>query len=78
MECGLMQKQNGKYEEAIKTFKKAKKKYYKKKKSYNYLKAKRELASTVWAKSARIDTSNVTISRLPKTVNTKNSELGLT
>ena len=76
LNLGLMQKQNGKYEEAIKTFKKAKKKYYKKKKSYNYLKAKRELASTVWAKSARIDTSNVTISRLPETVNTKNSEFG--
>ncbi|MBL1280551.1 MAG: DUF1573 domain-containing protein [Fluviicola sp.] len=73
---GLMQKQNGKYEEAIKTFKKAKKKYYKKKKSYLYQKAKRELASTVWAKSALIDTVDVTFSQLPKTVNTKNSEFG--
>tara|TARA_R110002072_G_scaffold20688_4_gene74855 strand:+ start:6962 stop:9169 length:2208 start_codon:yes stop_codon:yes gene_type:complete len=73
---GLMQKQNGKYDEAIATFKKAKKKYYKKKKSYLYQKSKRELASTVWAKSAIIDTVDVTFSQLPETVNTKNSEFG--
>ncbi len=76
LNLGLMQKQNGKYEEAITTFKKAKKKYYKKKKGYLYLKAKRELASTVWAKSARIDTSNLFLTRLPETVNTKNAEFG--
>ena len=76
LNLGLMQKQNGKYGEAVKTFKKAKKKYYKKKKSYLYLKAKKELASTVWAKSAKIDTSNVTLTRLPETVNTKNAEFG--
>lgn len=73
---GLMQKQNGKYEEAILTFKKAKKKYYKNKKGYLYLKAKRELGSTVWAQSALIDTAEVTFSQLPETVNTKNSEFG--
>lgn len=75
---GLMQKQNGKYDEAILTFKKAKKKYYKKKKSYLYLKSKRELASSVYAKSALIDTMNVEFDQLPETVNTKNSEFGHT
>lgn len=73
---GLMQKQNGKYEEALVTFKKAKKKYYKNKKGYLYKKAKRELISTVWAKSAVIDTADVSFDRLPETVNTKNSEFG--
>lgn len=76
LNLGLMQKQNGKYEEALRTFKKAKKKYYKQKKSYLYQKAKRELASTVWAKSAVIDTAKVQLIQLPETVNTQNSEFG--
>lgn len=73
---GLMQKQNGKYDAALETFKKAKKKYFKDKKGYLYLKSKQEIESTVWAKSAFIDTANVTLERLPETVNTKNSEFG--
>jgi len=73
---GLMQKQNGKYDEAVETFKKAKKKYYKDKKSYLYKKSKQELESTVWAKSASRDTAMVSIERLPETVNTPNSEFG--
>lgn len=73
---GLMQKQNGKYDLALETFKKAKKKYYKDKKSYLYLKAKREVESTVWAKSAIRDTADVSFEQLPETVNTQNSEFG--
>ena len=73
---GLMQKQNGKYDDAIATFKLAKKKYYKDKKGYLYQKSKRELSSTIWAKSALIDTADVEFSRLPETVNTQNSEFG--
>ena len=73
---GLMQKHNGKYEAAALTFKKAKKKYYKQKKSYLYKKAKQELASVVWAISSAIDTADVIISPLPANVNTKNSEFG--
>ena len=73
---GLMQKQNGKYEEALATFKKAKKKYYKNKKGYLYQKSKRELGSLVWVQSALIDTADVSFERLPETVNTKNSEFG--
>lgn len=73
---GLMQKQNGKYEAAIETFKLAKKKYYKDKKGYLYQKSKQELASTIWALSARIDTEDGDFDRLPETVNTVNSEFG--
>ncbi len=76
LQLGLMQKQNGKYDQAIETFKKAKKKYYKDKKGYLYLKSKQELVSCIWAKSAIIDTAEVNINKLPETVNTKNSEFG--
>jgi hypothetical protein len=73
---GLMQKQNGKYDEALETFKRAKKKYYKDKKSYRYQKAKQEVSSTVWARSAMRDTAELRIEALPETVNTPNSEFG--
>lgn len=73
---GLMQKHNGKYDEALETFKKAKKKFYKDKKSYEYLKSKRELESCLWAKSAIKDTANVNYLRLPETVNSFDSEFG--
>ncbi len=73
---GLMQKQNGSYDAAIETFKKAKKKFTKDKKSYMYLKAKRELESCLWAKAAVKDTADVVFNRLPETVNTPNSEFG--
>ena len=73
---GLMQKQNGKYSEALSTFKKAKKKYYKQKKSYLYQKAKKEVESTAWAKSSKIDTAEFVFEQLPTTVNTQNSEFG--
>lgn len=76
LNLGLMQKQNGHYDSAIETFKKAKKKYYKDKKSYLYLKSKREIESCLWAKSAIRDTNEVDFRRLPETVNTKNSEFG--
>lgn len=76
LQLGLMQKQNGKYDQAIETFKKGKKKYYKDKKGYLYLKSKQELVSCVWAKSAILDTANVIIDKLPETVNTQNSEFG--
>jgi len=76
LKLGLMQKQNGKYAEALETFKKAKKKYFKDKKGYLYKKSKRELESLVWVKSSIIDTADVSIQQLPETVNTKNSEFG--
>jgi tetratricopeptide (TPR) repeat protein len=73
---GLMQKHNGKYDEALETFKKAKKKFLKDKKSYLYLKSKRELESCLWAKSAIKDTAKVNYLRLPETVNSFDSEFG--
>ena len=73
---GLMQKQNGKYDEALETFKKVKKKFSKDKKAYIYLKSKREIESCLWAKSNLKDTSNFTIKSLPETINTKNAEFG--
>ncbi|MFK7785835.1 MAG: tetratricopeptide repeat protein, partial [Crocinitomicaceae bacterium] len=76
LNLGLMQKQNGKYDEAIETFKLAKKKYYKNKKGYLYKKSKRELESTIWATSAMIDSEEGDFDRLPETVNTVNSEFG--
>jgi tetratricopeptide (TPR) repeat protein len=76
LQLGLMQKQNGKYDEALTTFKKAKKKYYKDKKGYLYQKSKREIQSTLWAKSAMVDSLGVSVEQLPETVNTKNSEFG--
>ena len=43
LNLGLMQKQNAKYNIALETFKRVKKKSYKNKKSYNYQKAKKEI-----------------------------------
>lgn len=73
---GLMQKQNGKYVEALETFKLAKKKYRKQRKEYNYLKSKYEIQSCLWAKNAIKDTSDLILTQLPATVNTENSEFG--
>lgn len=75
---GLMEKQCGNYSQAIELFKRAKKKYAKDKKSYNYLKSKRELESCLWASSALKDTSNVVAVYLPEGLNTVNSEFGHT
>lgn len=73
---GLMQKQNGHYDKAIETFKKAKKIYSKGKRDYLYEKAKQELESTLWAKSNVGLAEKGDFIRLPETVNTKNSEFG--
>jgi len=76
LQLGLMQKQNGNYDNAIETFKKAKKKYGKNKKGYLYLKSRQELESTLWAKSHANIVEKGDFIRLPETVNTKNSEFG--
>lgn len=75
---GLMQKQNGKYAEALETFKLAKKKYRKERKGYNYLKSKYEIQSCLWAKNAIKDTSDLIVTQLPPSVNTENSEFAHT
>jgi len=52
LNIGLMEKYNGKYDAALETFKRCKKKYLKDKKSYLYLKSCKEIESCLWAKSA--------------------------
>lgn len=71
---GLMQKQNGKYEAAIETFKKAKKVYRSDKRGYQYLKSRREFESCVWAQSNLRDTSDLIFEHLPEFINTKDAE----
>lgn len=74
LQWGLMQKQNGKYDQAIETFKLAKKKYAKDKKGYNYLKARRELESCLWAKEQL--TGSQEIQTLSEQINSKDAEFG--
>ncbi len=73
---GLMEKQCGNYEIAIDIFKRAKKKYSKDKKSYVYLKSKRELESCIWALSASKIEAKLIPVQLPEGLNTVNSEFG--
>ncbi|AEA42699.1 tetratricopeptide repeat protein [Fluviicola taffensis] len=78
LQWALMEKQNGHYAEAIELFKRAKKKYAKDKRTYNYLKSKRELESCLWAQTALKDTLDLEEIELPKGLNTVNSEFGHT
>lgn len=74
----LMQKQNEKYPEALKSFKQAVRKYSKDRKGYLYLKAKKEVESTTWAISNQRIQDHVIVDHLPKEINTPNSEFGST
>ncbi|HRP54047.1 MAG TPA: hypothetical protein PLI97_11150, partial [Fluviicola sp.] len=74
LQWALMEKQNGNYEQAIELFKRAKKKYAKDKKNYNYLKSKRELESCLWAQNALKDSLNIESVLIPDSLNTVNSE----
>ncbi len=74
LNLGLMQKQNGKYDLALETFKKAKKLYSSDKKGYLYLKAKQELESTLWAKENKNTYTTYDMSRLPEPINSVNAE----
>lgn len=75
---GLMQKQNGEYEAALKSFKKAVRLYKKDKKGYLYLKAKQETESTLWAiTNVRVE-EKTHFEKLPDSINTPNSEFGHT
>lgn len=71
---GLMQKQAGKYDGAIDTFKKAKKKYAKSKGDYPYLKSKRELESCLWAREQEKNSPKQKLEKLGKAVNSQNAE----
>jgi hypothetical protein len=72
----LMQEHNGKYEEAFKTWKRAKKVFLKKNKSYEYKRSKQGVKNGLWLKQALKDTTDFLITHLPETVNTPNSEFG--
>jgi tetratricopeptide (TPR) repeat protein len=78
LNLGLMQKNNGHYDEAMVSFKKAIRKYSRHKKDYLYLKARREYESCAWAKSNELDNSGLSFDPLPETINTSNSEFGHT
>ncbi|MFA5575046.1 MAG: DUF1573 domain-containing protein [Brumimicrobium sp.] len=71
---GLMLKQQGKYEEALEVFKRCKKRYRKDSRGYLSRKSRREIESTVWAKSNVGDSSNYIFERLPEHINTQNAE----
>jgi tetratricopeptide (TPR) repeat protein len=74
LQLGLMQKQNGKYKEALETFKLAKKKYAKDKKGYNYNKARREIESCLWAQEQ--GEGEYGIQSLAEDINSKDAEFG--
>ncbi|MFT7344020.1 MAG: tetratricopeptide (TPR) repeat protein [Lentimonas sp.] len=72
---GLMQKQNGKYEEALETFKLAKKRFATSRDEYNYIKAKQEIQSCLWAINA-LTNKNLKAKKLPDFINSKDAEFG--
>lgn len=76
MYLALMQEHNGKYEEALKTWKRAKKIFLKKNKSFEYQRCKQGVKNALWLKQALKDTVDFEITHLPETVNTPNSEFG--
>ncbi|MEX1191496.1 MAG: DUF1573 domain-containing protein [Brumimicrobium sp.] len=73
---GLMQKQNAKYDEAIETFKRAKKHYRKDRRGYLYLKSRTEFSSCLWARTNYGDSIDWIIESLPEVVNTPDAEFG--
>lgn len=72
-----MQKYNAEYRTATKTWKKVKSKYSRKKKSYEYLKAKQEALSCSFANRIKNDSlENVFVENIGENINTTNSEFG--
>ena len=70
----LMKKQNGKYNEALKLFKLAKRAYAKTKKKYRYKKAKQEFKSCLWAIDYQNNLTKDSVYALPETVNSYDAE----
>ena len=75
LQLGLMQKQNGKYKEALESFKIAKRAYEKDKNNFLYKKSIQEIEATAWAIKNFSDTLKP-LESLPETVNTVNAEFG--
>ena len=71
---GTMQHYNGKYDEALDTWKDAKKAYKRDRDSYEYLKSKQMVQTCIWARRAILDTSEYNVAPLPAPVNTENAE----
>lgn len=70
-----MQKYNGEYRIATKTWKKVKSKYSRNKKGYEYLKAKQEALSCSYANRIKNDsTENIFVNNIGENVNTTDSE----
>jgi len=78
LNLGLMQKQNGKYKDALETFKKAKKVYRKYKREYVYIKAKQEVNACIWALNNQIENEDWILEQLPNEINTTDAEFGHT
>ena len=79
LNLALMQKQNGRYEQALKTFKLSAKKLEKKKNSSFYKKSLREIESCAWAIKNLLDSLDFRpLIHLPETVNTYDAEFGHT
>jgi tetratricopeptide (TPR) repeat protein len=74
---GLMEKQCGDYKKALASFKLATKKYKSNRDSYNYLKAKNEIASCVWAMN-EIESTDVEPIKIPEGINSKDADFGHT
>ena len=71
-----MQKHNGKYRDAIKTFKTCTRLYSKDKKSFHYLKSKQEINSCNFALRMNKDTVGFSMNNLGKPINSYDSEFG--
>lgn len=79
LNLALMQKQNGRYRQALKTFKLSSKKLEKNKNSTFYKKSLREIESCSWAIENLLDSSEFTpLIHLSETVNTFDAEFGHT
>lgn len=72
----LMQEHNGKYEEALDSWKRAKKIFLRQRKSYEYARTRQGVKNALWLKQALKDTTDFIIEQLPTTINTPNSEFG--
>ena len=70
----LMQKQNGKYKDALRNFKKFKSKAKKDKSSYFFKKCEVEIEACTFALNARIDSMEIEVKRLDNPINSKASD----
>lgn len=70
-----MQHINGKYDESLENWKRAKKVFKKDRKGYEYKKAQAEIISCLWAKKAIMDTTDFQVDPIGEPINSKDAEL---